>query len=281
MTVPSRPSVFWNRVGRLLQALPEFPTKGRWEWMWFPRRDTSLVERRRLPGGALIDCYLADYNEAWVWMRLLDAAELRVLHRLLQPGETFVDVGAHIGVWSLVAGSAVGAQGSVIAIEPNPSTFQKLEHNLELNPDLAQWQSCNLAASSRPGTAALHIAEMSECCALGEAAAGSVTVPTSPLDSLLAGVPCHGLKIDVEGHELDVIEGALATLERSRPWLCVEFNNTIHHLPALAEWTVHRRLTELGYRCWLFRDAVQKASRPNVAPEFTIDGFVNLFYSPS
>lgn len=247
--------------------------------MWFPRRDTTRIERRRLPGGALMDCHLSDYNETWVWMRLLDADELRVLRRLLQRGETFVDVGAHVGVWSLEGGAVVGETGHVYSLEPNPETFARLKHNLELNPRLTQWHANEAAASSKPGTVTFAIAEMSECCSINAEATGGITVKATTIDQVLNGARCHGMKIDVEGHELDAIEGASATLEQHRPWLCVEFNNTIHHLEALAEWPVHQRLTAMGYRCWHFRDAADRPQRPNVAPDYTTKDFVNLFYA--
>jgi FkbM family methyltransferase len=279
MSTSPRPSLFWNITGLVLQALPEFPTKGRWEWKWFPHRDTNRVERRRLSGGAVMDCHLSDYNETWVWMRLLDADQLRVLRQLLRPGETFVDVGAHVGVWALEGGAAVGKTGHVYALEPNPITFARLQHNLDLNRDLTQWHAHERAASSEVGTVTFSIAEMSECCAINDGGANGITVQTVTVDRLLDGAHCHGLKIDVEGHELSVIEGALDTLQRQRPWLCVEFNNTIHHLPALADWPVHQRLTSLGYRCWHFRDAADRAQRPNVSPTYTTKDFVNLFYA--
>jgi FkbM family methyltransferase len=247
--------------------------------MWFPRRDTARIERRRLPGGAVMDCHLSDYNESWVWMRLPDAGELRVLRRLLHAGETFVDLGAHVGVWSLEAGAVVGKTGRVYALEPNPGTFVRLKHNLELNAQLTHWDARELAASSMTGVVAFSIAEMSECCSISGDGSGGISVQATTVDQLLNGAHCHGIKIDVEGHELEAIEGALSTLQKCHPWLCVEFNNALHRLPTLGEWAVHQRLSQLGYRCWFFREAGERARRPNVAPEFTIDGFVNLFYA--
>jgi FkbM family methyltransferase len=269
---------FWNCISTVLQALPEFPTKGRWEWMWFPRRDRTRIERRRLPGGGVLVCRIADYYEAWVWMRLYDREELCVLRSLLHSGETFVDAGAHIGVWSLEAGAAVGKTGRVLSLEPNPATFAKLEHNLSLNPGLAQWEPKEVATSSKEGTALLNIEELSECCSIVDSGANGVSVKTASIDQLLAGSICHGLKVDVEGHELFALEGARSTLEKYHPWICVEFNNLIHKLPSLGAWPVHQLLTQLGYRCWHFRDAADRHQHPNVSPDFTTTGYVNLFY---
>ncbi len=245
--------------------------------MWFPRRDKTRVERRRLPGGGTIECHLADYYETWVWMRLYDREELAILRRLLKPGETFVDAGAHIGVWTVEAGAAVGKAGRVLSIEPNPTTFAKLKQNLSLNPSLTHWESVEAAASASAGTAALTIEELSDCCSLGSSPNG-VTVKTTTIDHLLAGSPCHGLKVDVEGHEIHALEGARATLEKYRPWVCVEFNNQINKLPALGDWPVHQLLTQLGYRCWHFRDAMNCQASPNVPNDFTTTGYLNLFY---
>lgn len=140
------PTRAWTCLGLGLQALPEFPTKGRWEWIWFRHRDKRRVERRRLPGGAFIDCHLSDYYETWIWMRLLDAAELYVLRQLLRPGESFIDVGAHIGLWSLIAGISVGTGGMVFSLEPNPEVYPKLLHNLDLNRNVTTWVPCQIAA---------------------------------------------------------------------------------------------------------------------------------------
>lgn len=260
----------------MLQAMPEFPTKGRWEWMWFERRDKTFTGRRALPGGAIIDCNLTDYNEAWIWMRLHDAAELDVLRGLLHPGETFVDAGAHIGVWSLVAAAAVGKNGRIFSIEPNPATFKKLATNLGMNAEIAQMTPYQAAASATSGTARLQITDFSECCSLAEGDGPFTEVPTVTLDGLLKESRCHGLKIDVEGHELSVLEGAPVILQRDHPWLCVEFNNTIHKLKTVSEWPVHQKLSAMGYECRLFRDA---NGGPRIGPDFATDGFVNLFYS--
>jgi hypothetical protein len=58
--------------------------------------------------------------------------ELALLRRLLKPGDTFVDAGANVGVYSLAAAAAVGSTGRVIACEPAPSTMQLLRHSVAL-----------------------------------------------------------------------------------------------------------------------------------------------------
>jgi FkbM family methyltransferase len=269
----------WRWIGRALQALPEFRTKGRWEWMWYRRRDQTRVERRRLPGGAFIDCHLADHYESWIWMRLHDSRQLHILRTLLRPGETFVDAGAHIGVWSLEAGAAVGRQGTVIAFEPNPFTYAKLLHNLALNENLARWRPFAAGLSAQSGSANLELDILSDCCRIVATPTETTSqVRTVALDAILGGELCQGLKIDVEGHELSVLHGAMTTLHLHHPWLCVEFNNNILQLSQLADWPVHRMLTDMGYHGWLFEDAIEATTKKIVSPEFNTDSYVNLYY---
>src|SRR5690349_8071483 len=52
---------------------------------------------------------------------------------VLEEGSVFVDVGAHVGYYSLLAATQVGPSGKVIAVEPNPPTIQRLRRNLQLN----------------------------------------------------------------------------------------------------------------------------------------------------
>jgi FkbM family methyltransferase len=268
----------WTWLGLGLQALPEFPTKGRWEWMWFQHRDQGRVERRRLPGGAIIDCYLSDYYETWIWMRLLDAAELDVLRQLLHPGESFVDVGAHIGLWSLIAGTAVGTGGKVFALEPSPEVYPKLVHNLNLNRDLTTWLPSQIAADAQTGTVGFELSEFSACSHVTNTAEDAIQVASRTIDELICGERIAGMKIDVEGHEQAVIQGAGATIDEFHPWLCIEFNNRIHQLDNLASWSVDGILRGTGYKCWLFRDALRSHTTPPLQPDFFTGDYVNLFY---
>jgi len=268
----------WTCLGLGLQALPEFLTKGRWEWIWFRRRDKRRVERRRLPGGAYIDCHLSEHYETWVWMRLLDALELDVLKKLLRPGESFIDVGANIGVWSLVAGSAVGRDGKVLALEPSPETYPKLLHNLALNQGMTRWLPSQIAADVQSGTVGFEVSDFSDCSCVTKTAKNAIQVSSRTIDDLTCGERIAGMKIDVEGHEQAVVSGAKATIKEFHPWLCVEFNNRINQVDSLADWTVDRTLREMGYSCWLFRDALRSHATPSLRSSFFTSDYVNLFY---
>lgn len=132
--------------------------------------------------------------------------------------QTVVDVGANIGVFALWAASRVGAAGTVIALEPNPTAFRILNRNLG---GLDQASTHAVACGDAPSTMDLHYAH-------GRLSIGSfherpdrtetVAVPVECLDDLLAELdgPVDLLEIDVEGFEAPVLRGAAKTLQRTR-----------------------------------------------------------------
>jgi FkbM family methyltransferase len=147
--------------------------------------------------------------------------------KFLPPGGTALDIGANLGEWTVPLARAVGTTGRVIAVEPNPAIAAALSRTLAIN-NLTQTQVLDLAVSDRRGSAELVLNPASS----GESRLGtstesrsSVTVQTHRLDDLVAK---HGVnrldlvKIDVEGHERQVLEGATATLRRFRPAVVIE-----------------------------------------------------------
>ena len=65
-------------------------------------------------------------------MGLSDWHEMNLLLRYLRPGDEFIDIGANIGIYSLLAGSRVGLDGKVYCFEPDTITFHKLKQNIQL-----------------------------------------------------------------------------------------------------------------------------------------------------
>jgi FkbM family methyltransferase len=148
--------------------------------------------------------------------------ELAHLLRRLRPGQTFVDVGAHIGYFTLPIATRLGAQGRVIAVEPHPASAKTLRRNVALNGLESVWV-IEAAASDRDGEAALVLSDASamwSTLAVGtlSGVAGAVNVRTRSLDSILAEAgwpPLAGIKMDVEGVEAAVLRGATEVLARN------------------------------------------------------------------
>lgn len=133
-----------------------------------------------------------------------------VLH-LLRPADLFVDVGANIGSYSVLASAGVGARS--LAIEPVPATFERLLRNVRINA-LGERVTCFQAGvSAAAGTLAFTAGLDTVNHVLAEGEAGeSVQVEVLPLDSLPLARQATLIKIDVEGHEQAVLEGAGAVL---------------------------------------------------------------------
>jgi FkbM family methyltransferase len=134
-----------------------------------------------------------------------------VLH-VLRPADLFVDVGANLGSYTLLAGAAAGAR--VIAFEPAPGPFKRLLENIRLNDLEGRVAAHNLAAGESEAELAFTIFGGSghHILAQGETAAAPQAVRVAPLDDFLVGEAPAVLKIDVEGYETAVIRGARAVL---------------------------------------------------------------------
>ncbi len=133
-----------------------------------------------------------------------------VLH-LLRPDELFVDVGANIGSYTILAAGAVGAR--VIAFEPIPEAFAHLERNISMNGLGAKVRACRMGLSDAASTLRFTSGLDTVNHVLAEGEDGpSLDVPVARLDDVLVGGPPVLIKIDVEGHERAVLLGAGKTL---------------------------------------------------------------------
>ena len=142
----------------------------------------------------------------------------------VKPGMTVVDIGANLGHYTMVAARA-GA--SVRAYEPDPGTFAELVANLQLN-GFANVTPVQAAVSDRRGKASFFVDaansgghSLARENALSPGAA--IEVPTVRLDDELAGGEIDILKIDAQGAEGQILEGARGTLERSDAKIYFEF----------------------------------------------------------
>lgn len=136
--------------------------------------------------------------------------------RSWREGAVFVDVGANVGYYTLVASKLVGAMGRVYAIEPVPSTATLLRVNVKLN-GCSNVVVYEVAAWSTRGSLTLKIPASMYGYASAVREGASVTVCASTLDDILQDeASIHLIKIDVEGAELDVLKGAQSVLRRTR-----------------------------------------------------------------
>jgi len=264
-------------LGQIIRTSPEF--RGKWRLIDYWIANTSKDKRiRKLPGGAEVLCDLSVPYEAMVWLEREEQNDLELLRHLLRRGQTFVDCGANVGIWSLVAATTVGEFGRVYAFEPNPHTFQKLSYNVSMlatKPALY-----NLAVGAAEGmrtfecSAAHNISRVTDD--MGD---NLILVRMTRLDSILEHEVVNGIKIDVEGLELEVLTGGEGILREHKPWLCVEFNTLLAGVDALNKWPVHLFLRDFGYSCRRFQDALDLTTKTLLPDAWRTRGYCNLFYS--
>jgi FkbM family methyltransferase len=168
--------------------------------------------------------------------------ETKVFARMIRPGTTVLDVGANIGVHSLYFAEAVGANGVVLAFEPQRALYQILCANIALN-EIYNVRALQLGLGRENGQGFMPVLDYSRSGNFGATsigADGADQIMVATIDSL--GLEhCHFIKIDVEGMEEEVIAGAAQTIARCRPLLYVE-NDRRDKSASLI-----RRLLELDY----------------------------------
>lgn len=146
--------------------------------------------------------------------QLYNYREMSFMKQFLREGDVFLDLGAHIGAFTLVASKAVGKTGRVVSLEPHPQTYQRLCHHLEMN-SVENVIALNVAASDK-----------TQICTMGLIQEGQTGTNSLLFDYLkpqgstgtnvecqtLAGIlrrcnvsAIRGAKIDIEGYEYRVL----------------------------------------------------------------------------
>ncbi|WP_373493944.1 FkbM family methyltransferase [Aquiflexum sp.] len=167
------------------------------------------------------------------WRGAHDWAPIFVLGKILEKGQTIIDVGANQGEYSLWAVKHTGPTGKVIAFEPMDGLYDQLGFNFSLNPE---YQNALIPAkmglSEAPGKLNLYGKE-------GDNEGVNTMFPTQThtvliqeikldtLDNQMQLFNCNQvdlIKIDVEGAELQVLKGAVNTLKKHKPYLMIEIN---------------------------------------------------------
>ena len=196
--------------------------------------------------------FVANENDIYVGRALLHYGEFSehefaLLSEICQPGYYVAEVGANIGALTVPIAKRVGPKGRVVAYEPQPVIFQNLCANVSLN-SFVHVECINTGLGNVKGIVRVPNYDYAKEDNFGGIELGNSEVGTEvevkvfddcyPYDSL------HVMKIDVEGMELQVLEGARGAIEKFLPTLYVE-NDRVEKSPDLI-----RFIQSLGYRLW-------------------------------
>jgi FkbM family methyltransferase len=208
--------------------------------------------------------------------RLWDFQEMLFLLHFLRAGDLFVDVGANVGAYSLLASAGAGAQS--FAIEPIPATFRKLQRNIRLNAVEGLVQAANIGIGDVTATLQFTatLGGLDHVVRPGDRSA-TVEVPVSTLDEALRGQSPRKMKLDVEGYEIKVLRGATGILDSpSLQALIVELNGSGEAYDA-SDQDVHDQLVGRGFRPFAYDAITRKLAE---LPGYRKDGLNTLYCRP-
>jgi FkbM family methyltransferase len=181
---------------------------------------------------------------------------LAALKARAHAGSIVFDVGANVGLFSLLAARWVGLTGHVYAFEPAPEALRALRYHIELNDLAGRVEAIGSALADRCGEALFYAHRfngensLSPSHARRVPSAAAVRVPLTTVDAFCAErniVPTL-LKIDVEGYELHVLRGARQTFARHRPAAVVEIHPAKWREAGDDRASAASTLADLGYR---------------------------------
>lgn len=188
----------------------------------------------------------------------------------IEPGMRVLDIGANIGYYTMMAAKAVGKNGRVFAIEPDPRNLAGLQRTLAANPALQDIVDLYaFAVSNTVGEATFYQAQASNLNTLvsgvsgvsgvsdansgsaGSAVIDQFTVQTHTVDAFMQdkGKTINFVRMDIEGFEIEAIEGMLSTLEASPPpcKLLIEVHPQLYNPPARDFGASLEKLFRLGF----------------------------------
>ncbi len=271
-------------VAAILGALPVGSGQHRVVRPIFSRRLSGLPptpRRARLRGGGRFDLDLSDYTQAQAFLtRRYDPALLRFVLSRLGDDTTLVDVGAHIGLTTVPVALA-RRRTRILALEPHPQNFRRLRDHVALN-GCRNVEVERMAAGAEPGVAVLSSeGEGSDYHrVIGPAdhgygptpADGTVEVEMTSIDELAdrRGIErIDLLKLDVEGHEARVFDGAERMLSAGRIGAAIcELNDELLAAGGSSSADLERRLRGYGMeRIVIPRVGLHRIHEPSVAYE--------------
>ena len=188
-----------------------------------------------------------------VYTKLPDYHDMLFTLRYLRPTDTFIDVGANVGIYSLLAGRAA-PQGQVLAFEPNPIAVERMRKNLRLN-GLENVVLRATAVGSRAGPATLTAGlGPGDHIALGQSSdIVTIDVSMTTLDAAVdRTAPVSLIKIDVEGFEVEVLKGATDLLMRDEAPVWIMEVNGLSERYGAGDAAIEDLFRRHGYLMYLY-----------------------------
>jgi FkbM family methyltransferase len=227
------------------------------ERMWETCKAEGKAFQKILFNKIKINLYPDDFLSEFILKDDFEQAEQAFVHNYLRPGDIFIDVGANIGLFTLIAAKAVGRKGRVYAFEPSPVTHKRLLENIDVNKfrnvesfqiALSDTEEDRVLTTSLDGYGAWNsLAQPTAGQQFKQEIAQCTSWDKFSLEHDLLGKVTL-MKIDVEGWEFFALQGAKQTLSQpNAPDLMIEFTETNAQSAGTSCTAVYNLLNEYGY----------------------------------
>lgn len=188
-----------------------------------------------------------------VYCGMHELADMAFVMHTLRPDDLFIDIGANIGSYTVLAAGV--ARATVMAFEPVPSTFERLMDNVHLNRLMGRTACRNMALGEHEGNIRFTSSRDTTNHALPagtEPGIDTIEVPVARCDDVLDGQSPIVIKIDVEGYETAVCKGAENALTQpSLIGVLMELTGCGHRY-GFDEDALHDRMLNLGFATWTY-----------------------------
>lgn len=236
------------------------------KWMRFPRyvkyafyllvKGRHIKVRSKLVVSEnLINLNIGNFIDYWIFMDgIYEGNLIKSIVGSSEKGGVFLDIGAHIGVYSI---SLAGDFGCVYAFEPERKNFNELVRNIELN-SINNVKVINKAVSDSKGYAKLYINQEENCghSLMVNYSGNYQKVRMVTLDDFLKRktVKVRLIKIDVEGAEIKVLRGGIRTIKKFHPMIIMELNRPVTESYGGNILDIWKILTSLEYNCFILKN---------------------------
>ena len=206
----------------------------------------------------------------------------------LKRGDTFLDIGAHVGFFSMIAAKLVGDEGEVYSFEMNPDNYSMLVMNAGLN-NFMNIRPHNWAISNDSGPVQFWVNQdndgghslwdcgkhsFNEKSRVSPQKMASYSIALDHYDSLGR---VHFIKMDVEGAEVLALNGMIELLKKNLPIVALEINNFGLAQMGHSYQDIRVLMNKIGYRCWLIEGGDPREIPMDEEPKF--EHVYNLCFS--
>jgi FkbM family methyltransferase len=250
--------ILTRRIGMRWNYVVGDLRRARWKAMQH-KRQYKVVQ---LPDGVRMRLFMDSEVSYAIYAKDFETNERKFHHAYLRPGDVYIDIGANIGLFTLIAAHRVGKEGHVHAFEPTITSYQRLMANIQLNR-FSNVSAHQCALSDKPGQVEMSVSldgfdgRNSIVTPTGGEEFATELVKTTTLDQFVQEQNLAGkinmIKIDVEGWEMHVLMGAKKCLSAAdAPMLQVEFAEDACESAGSSCMELYQSLTQLGYQLFTF-----------------------------